>query len=331
MKSPVLFFCCLSMVMAAPPRAERSINFQRRLELNPHKTSAGQEIIKGDIILEHSDRKFVANEMYHWPIDPQQGVPVIPYYISHESENDRVAIRNALTYWETNTCIRFEETTNTNQVHMHFIKDGNGCYSVVGYDAYYPQRTISIGQGCEDLPATAHEIGHNIGFFHEQDRSDRDENLEMRWENLDPNDYSIFQKEETINDVEYDYSSLMQYIARAWSINGKITMMPHDPYVTRLMGNAPGLTFRDLLSANTVYGCVDKWESECGSRMCNEGYVGHDCTCVCPRGTTGDDCSQVEEPYYHPQLVSCGGNVTSADGSFNIQSPNYPSHFPGNE
>ena len=60
-----------------------------------------------------------------------------------------------------------------------------------------------------------HEIGHAIGFQHEQTRPDRDNHVTIIRKNIPPNMYYNFQKYSTrvINDygVPYDYRSLMHY------------------------------------------------------------------------------------------------------------------------
>ena len=59
------------------------------------------------------------------------------------------------------------------------------CYSPVGRQ--YRKRgmqELSIGEGCNSKGIIMHELMHALGFWHEQARSDRDDYLEVLWENI---------------------------------------------------------------------------------------------------------------------------------------------------
>jgi hatching enzyme 1 len=58
----------------------------------------------------------------------------------------------------------------------------------------------------------AHELGHVIGFFHEQSRSDRDQTIHVNYENIQQGFALQFRKEADRNrGVPYDIRSIMQY------------------------------------------------------------------------------------------------------------------------
>ena len=55
-----------------------------------------------------------------------------------------------------------------------------------------------------------HEIGHTLGLWHEQQRSDRDDTITVLWDNLGSY-VGQFYKYRTENYVPYDVGSVMHY------------------------------------------------------------------------------------------------------------------------
>ena len=56
------------------------------------------------------------------------------------------------------------------------------CWSQVGYRR--GATVLTMGDGCEFKHVTMHELGHVIGFYHEHQRADRDEFVEILWDNV---------------------------------------------------------------------------------------------------------------------------------------------------
>lgn len=60
------------------------------------------------------------------------------------------------------------------------------CFSPVGRQyATEGAQPLSIGEGCNDKGIILHELLHALGFWHEQARSDRDDYIQVQWENID--------------------------------------------------------------------------------------------------------------------------------------------------
>ncbi len=81
------------------------------------------------------------------------------------------------------------------------------------------QQKISIGSSdssfCREKPVLLHELGHAIGFWHEQSRPDRDSYVRIIYENVREGKESQFRKYtrefvDSLN-VSYDYNSIMHY------------------------------------------------------------------------------------------------------------------------
>lgn len=50
-------------------------------------------------------------------------------------------------------------------------------------------QNLSIGQGCDYKAIIEHEILHALGFYHEQSRTDRDDYVNIWWDEILPGVY----------------------------------------------------------------------------------------------------------------------------------------------
>lgn len=110
-------------------------------------------------------RKVVRNSVYRWPL------PIFYHFDGSHNEQEKDMIKQALKRWEESTCLEFKQILSKNdQPHyLRFFK-GSGCWSPVGYSMYSQSQDLSLGPGCFNLGTILHEIGHTLGFFHEQSR-----------------------------------------------------------------------------------------------------------------------------------------------------------------
>jgi hypothetical protein len=106
----------------------------------------------------------------------------------------------------------------------------------------------------------AHEVGHALGFFHEQSRPDRDDWIRIIEENVKQGREHNFVKysEFLVNslDVGYDYSSIMHYKTDAFSKNGKDTMEPvKELQEGEEIGQRVGASEKDVEQIRRMYKC----------------------------------------------------------------------------
>ncbi|CAL4061556.1 unnamed protein product, partial [Meganyctiphanes norvegica] len=129
--------------------------------------------------------------------------------------------------------------------------------------------------------------------------------VNIQWQNIEERNKFNFEKFNfaEMYGVQYDYTSIMHYADTTFSSNGLVTIMAVNSEQQRLIGLTKGLSHRDKKIINAAYKCIDKWLDACNmtamEAACQgEGYLGADCTCVCPRGTGGPNCQLNVHGYY---------------------------------
>ncbi|XP_073252471.1 high choriolytic enzyme 1-like [Porites lutea] len=215
------------------------------------------------------------------------------------------AIRAGMAEWTTKTCIRFRRRTN--EPSYVLFRTGRGCSSQVGRTGR--QQQITLAPGCWFRGIVAHEIGHALGFFHEQSRPDRDSFVRILTQNIQPGRENNFNKYTTgiIDSLgsPYDYGSVMHYRANAFSKNGRPTIQVLQPGQT--IGQRNGLSPIDASQANKLYQSLCAAPiatatpvptatppdiNECLSSPCHPNAVCQNTigsfTCTCRSGFTGN-------------------------------------------
>ncbi|XP_045101688.1 blastula protease 10-like isoform X2 [Portunus trituberculatus] len=270
-------------------------------------------------------RKGFAFQSYLWP--EEGGIPVVPYVFQDTQYQSE--IETGIRHWEKHTCLIFRKKEVVDANWLRFI-NGNGCWAFIGKQPELGSQDVSIDNNCQKLSIVVHEIGHAIGLFHEQMRSDRDEHVTINWQNIHEGMKINFEKEKQYEDnrgVPYDYTSIMHYSGKAFNKNDRTTIATKLPEYQGLLGRTEELTHRDKHIVNLMYGCIDKWQAQCPSAVVceGEGYLGRDCTCVCPPGREGDRCELQKAEYYDQSMPACSKTITT---EINFTSPNYPHNMP---
>lgn len=184
-------------------------------------------------------------ETYKWPNG------TVPYLFDETyTEQNRAAVLSGMDIFRKETCVRFVPKTSQHTEHIKFTKS-SACGANVGYrknrkeslDVTYSEYCLTI------RGAIQHEMFHVLGLLHEQARPDRDDHIQIFWENIDSSKchftsrnhvfvsgnfshtlthtgyYSNFGKAgydvvDTFG-LPYDYNSLMHYPGNAFAKSNK--------------------------------------------------------------------------------------------------------------
>ncbi|KAF5294368.1 hypothetical protein FQR65_LT10821 [Abscondita terminalis] len=182
---------------------------------------------------------------------------VIPYEITGKfTSNDRDVIAKAMEEYHKHTCIRFRPREKNDVDWISITNNKTGCWSGIGRIGGMQELNLQ-SPGCfVKIGTTIHELLHACGFYHEQNRYDRDTYVEIHWDNIDDDVKSNFKKvtnDSTAYSLEYDYGSVMHYSKYAFSSNGNPTITPTN--ASAVIGQRDGFSERDLEKLNAMYHC----------------------------------------------------------------------------
>nr|XP_045607981.1 uncharacterized protein LOC123764355 [Procambarus clarkii]XP_045607983.1 uncharacterized protein LOC123764355 [Procambarus clarkii] len=128
---------------------------------------------------------------------------------------ERRLIRQVMEDIASHSCIHFRERTSEPDF-IKIIFDRHRCYSHIGRVG--GEQLVSLGIFCVNwwnLGTVYHELFHTLGFYHEHTRPDRDNYVEVLWDNIAKGQVDNFLKRSynsvDLTDMPYDLDSVMHY------------------------------------------------------------------------------------------------------------------------
>lgn len=130
-----------------------------------------------------NDRNAMKSAANKWPHG------IIPYRFDQSYiERDRARILLAMEVFHKETCINFLLKRSNQSEYIRFMKSDSGCGTLVGYkgDQSNPIDVFLSEKCINTAAAIQHELLHVIGLWHEQSRPDRDEYVDIIFDNIQP-------------------------------------------------------------------------------------------------------------------------------------------------
>ncbi|XP_065358316.1 seminal metalloprotease 1-like [Calliphora vicina] len=175
--------------------------------------------------------------------------------------NHTLYILQGMKTIESVSCIRFRHATATTKAFVRINGNTNGCSARVGYTGAEQNLNLRIGpldKGCFRKGSIMHELLHSLGFYHQQRAADRDNYIRIVWNNILEDKKQNFNKfkSSVVTDfgVAYDYGSVLHYGPKAFSKNGKDTIIPLKGENTKI-GQRLALSDGDIKKLNKMYKC----------------------------------------------------------------------------
>lgn len=207
-------------------------------------------------LLKHNiGRTFQGNSKHYWP----RGVVYFTIGTGF-SQAEIGLINDAIEHWRTNTSLRFAASqSQPNRIEFRAGASGSGLYSdFIGMKG--GRQIINLERGVFILGNVIHEIGHAIGFYHEQSRNDRNNFIQVFYNNVVPNNSNTIYQFRTYTEQgssgsqigTFDFQSIMLYSSFAFSDNIHPTMTRLDGSIFFAQRN--GLSLGDIETSNFLYG-----------------------------------------------------------------------------
>jgi hypothetical protein len=161
---------------------------------------------------------------------------VIPIQVSPEIKKSRQYqwIQEIMKELKQNANITIRLSNINDNARVQITRGKEHCYAQVGYTGEPTQ--MSLSENCSKI-AIYHEFFHVLGFFHEQNRFDREDYLEILWENIDEQYWPQFKlfPENSFQRIftsggpfQFTFNTIMIYDSTFFSLNQDYSMVRTD-------------------------------------------------------------------------------------------------------
>ena len=155
--------------------------------------------------------------------------PEIPFAISPDLPNPS-RVEKAIEYFNQHTPVSFVQYSSQPDA-IVFEPGEEHCYSALGKTGGL--QPIRLSAGCQP-PEIIHEMMHALGFVHEQSRPDRDQYVQVLWDNIEEKFQPQFAVVpdalmEAERGTAFDFHSVMLYRPDTFAARpGLLTLQPQD-------------------------------------------------------------------------------------------------------
>ncbi|KAG4074900.1 hypothetical protein HA402_009325 [Bradysia odoriphaga] len=228
--------------------------------------NAGEEPLNPEGRASQVDEKLLPSEPIKdkdkWP-KTEKGMRIVPYVLNEEgfTKDALNVFHQGISDIQNKTCIRYVER-RTQEDYIYVYNAADGCKGTYGKKG--GKQIIQLTNDCMLVrKKCVHELIHALGFHHMHQRVDRNNVIDIKWENIAADDQKWFYRydnEWEKFDTGYDPWSCMHYAKKGFSKNGKNTMVPHKNKFLDVIGTQLTLSRGDATRINRMYDCPAPYE-----------------------------------------------------------------------
>uniref|UniRef100_A0A3B3TZ44 Metalloendopeptidase n=1 Tax=Poecilia latipinna TaxID=48699 RepID=A0A3B3TZ44_9TELE len=188
---------------------------------------------------------------------------LVTYFTIILDLNAKGVILRAFDQFRVKSCIDFKPR-DTEEYYLSF-QNLVGCWSYVGR-TFLNGQELSIDAGCDHIAIVEHTILHALGFYHEEIRHDRDDYVQINFDNVIAGQEGYFKKLgsdlSTTHNVSYDYLSVMHSGKNVLSNGNGSTIITKDHKFQNVIGQRLDMSPRDAQKLKLLYKCSKSYNTD---------------------------------------------------------------------